>query len=287
MKRVFGNQESLKYLEIAVKKLVAALFTVAISAVGASAADLPVKAPAMVAPVYSWTGFYLGVNAGGVFSESDPSTTTVFSPIGYFAQSSTFAIGGVGDQQTHRSDFTGGGQFGYNWQVNNAVVGLEADFNYFGVRGSVTGAAVYPCCAPTAFTINSSMSSDWLATFRGRAGFLATPALLLYATGGLAVADLKANWLFTDTFATARESASISTTRVGWTLGAGGEYALMNGWSVKAEYLYVDLGRATTTSTNLTAFTPPIPFPTNVFSHAIDLRSNIARVGLNYKFGSL
>jgi outer membrane immunogenic protein len=275
-------------LEIVVKKLVAALFTIAISAVGASAADLPVKAPAMMAPVYSWTGFYLGVNAGGVWSESDPNTTVVFSPTGYFAASSTNpAIGGAGDQQMHRSGFTGGGQFGYNWQVNNAVVGLEADFNYFGVRGSVTGGAVYPCCAPTAFTINSSMSSDWLATFRGRAGFLATPALLLYATGGLAVADLKANWLFTDTFATARETASISTTRAGWTLGAGGEYALMNGWSVKAEYLYVDLGRATTTSTNLTAVFGgvAVPFPTNVFSHAIDLRANIARVGLNYKFG--
>jgi outer membrane immunogenic protein len=100
-----------------------------------------------------------------------------------------------------------------------------------------------------------------------------------------AIANVKANFVFTDTFATAAESGSISTTRVGWSAGAGGEYALMNGWSVKAEYLYVDLGRATTTSTNLTAFTPPIPFPSNIYTHSVDLRSNIARVGLNYKFG--
>ena len=60
------------------------------------------------------------------------------------------------------------------------------------------------------FTVNSSVSSDWLITFRGRAGVLVTPALLLYGTGGLAVANVNANYLFTDTFATARESASIS-----------------------------------------------------------------------------
>ncbi len=130
------------------------------------------------------------------------------------------------------------------------------------------------------------MSSDWLFTLRGRAGVLVTPALLLYGTGGLAGANVKANNLFTDTFATANESASISDTRYGWTAGIGGEYALLNGWSIKAEYLYVDLGRTSVTSTNLTAFGPPaIPFPTNVFTHTVDLRSNIRRVGANYKFG--
>ena len=93
---------------------------------------------------------------------------------------------------------------------------------------------------------------------------------------------MKASYLFTDTFGPARESAAISTTRYGWTAGAGGEYALMNGWSIKAEYLYVDLGRASTTSTNLVT---PTPFPANVFTHTVDLRSNIGRVGINYKFG--
>ena len=91
-------------------------------------------------------------------------------------------------------------------------------------------------------------------------------------------------WAQADTFATALETGSISSTRLGWTVGAGGEYAFGNGWSAKAEYLYVDLGSASVNSTNLTAFTPPIAFPTNVFTHTIELRSNIARVGLNYKF---
>jgi outer membrane immunogenic protein len=273
-----------------VKKLVATLFIVATSAVGASAADLPArtytKAPPMLAPVYNWTGFYVGLNAGGAWNEYNPTTATVFSPTGYFATTSVPAIGLVGNQQINRSGFTGGVTGGYNWQVSSAVIGVEADFNYFGVRGSTSGTGLYPCCAPTNFTVNSSVSSDWLATVRGRVGFLATPALLLYGTGGLAVANVKASYLFTDTFALANESASISTTRYGWTAGAGAEYALMNGWSIKAEYLYADLGRASTTSTNLTAFNPGgVAFPTNVYTHTVNLRSNIGRVGINYKFG--
>jgi outer membrane immunogenic protein len=276
-------------LEVALKKLVIAWLAVAASAVSASAADLPAraytKAPAMVAPIYNWTGFYVGLNAGGAWNESNPTTTTVFSPTGYFAATSPPAIGIVGNQNINRSGFTGGVTGGYNWQVSNAVLGIEADFNYFGVRGSATGTGIYPCCVLNTFTVNSSVSTDWLATVRGRVGFLATPALLLYGTGGLAVANVKANYLFTDNFATANESASISETRLGWTAGAGAEYALLNGWSIKAEYLYVDLGRASATSTNLITNGGTIAWPTSAFTHTVDLRSNIGRVGINYKFG--
>jgi len=271
-----------------VKKFVAALFTVALGATGAYAADLSprtyTKAPAVVDPIYNWTGFYVGLNAGGAWNESNPTTTTRFPVLSYFADSSVAAIALVGNQHINRSGFTGGATAGYNWQISNAVIGVETDFNYFGIKGSSTGTALYPCCAPTSFTINSSESTDWLWTLRGRAGFLATPALLLYGTGGLAVANVKANFLFTDTFAAATESASISTTRYGWTAGAGAEYALMNGWSIKAEYLYDDLGRASTTSNNLT-LVGVTPLPLQTFTHTVDLRSNIGRVGINYKFG--
>ena len=81
-----------------------------------------------------------------------------------------------------------------------------------------------------------------------------------------------------------QESASISTTRYGWTAGVGGEYALMNGWSLKAEYLYVDLGRASTVSNNLTALAGVVPFPLQTFTHTVHVTSNIGRVGVNYKF---
>lgn len=251
----------------------------------ASAADLGprtyTKAPVVVDASYNWSGFYLGLNAGGEWSRSNAATATGITAGGYFADSSTVAITALGAQRVNRSGFTGGLTAGYNWQASNVVFGIESDFNYFGVKGSATGSAVYPCCAPTGFTVNSSVSSDWLITLRPRVG-IAANNWMVYVTGGLAVANLKGDFSFTDTFAAATESASISKTKAGWTVGVGTEYALMNGWSVKAEYLYVDLGSESTTSRNLVAGGA---HPENVFSHSVDLRSNIVRGGLNYKFG--
>jgi len=267
------------------KRIALAVSLVFLGAVAASAADLApgyTKAPAM-APAYNWTGFYVGGNVGGQWGSADPTTSTLSPVAAYFATSSVPAIAGVGAQRVNSSSVTGGFTAGYNWQLSNAVVGLEGDINYFGFKGSATGTAPYPCCVGTNFTIGSSVSSDWLATIRGRIGFLATPSWLLYATGGAAIADVKGNFTFTDTFSGATESGAIRDTRVGWTAGVGGEYAIGNGWSLKAEYLYVDLGRGTVTSNNL--FAMGAPTPTQTFTHSVDIKSNIARVGVNYKFG--
>jgi outer membrane immunogenic protein len=250
----------------------------------AVAADLPVKTPApMVAPVFSWAGFYIGMNGGGAWGHSDLATSTVFSPTGYFATSSVPAINAVGAQHINTSGGIAGGQIGYNWQSGAAVFGIEADIDWVGLSGSASGSALYPCCAPTGFTVTSSVKSDWLFTLRPRLGF-AVDHWLFYATGGLAVADVKANFLFTDTFATALESAAISQTKTGWAAGAGAEYAFAGPWSLKVEYLHVDLGSLSTTSTNLTAYTPPIAFPTNVYSHSVNLTADIVRAGINYRF---
>jgi outer membrane immunogenic protein len=262
---------------------VASVGSVILGPASVQAADLAAqytKAP-MMAPAYNWTGFYVGGNVGGQWGSADPTTSTVFDPPGYFAASSVPAINAVGAQGVNSSSVTGGLTAGYNWQVNHAVLGLEGDINYFGVKGSATASAVYPCCAPTGFTVSSQVSADWLATIRGRIGFLAAPTWLLYATGGAAIAEVKGNFNFTDTFAAATESAAFRDTRLGWTAGVGTEYAVGGGWSLKAEYLYVDLGRSTVTSTNLLGGA----FPTNVFTHSVDLKSNIVRVGVNYKFG--
>jgi outer membrane immunogenic protein len=262
---------------------VASVGSVILGPASVQAADLAAqytKAP-MMAPAYNWTGFYVGGNVGGQWGSADPTTSTVFDPPGYFAASSVPAINAVGAQGVNSSSVTGGLTAGYNWQVNHAVLGLEGDINYFGVKGSATGSAVYPCCAPTGFTVSSQVSADWLATIRGRIGFLAAPTWLLYATGGAAIAEVKGNFNFTDTFAAATESAAFRDTRLGWTAGVGTEYAFGGGWSLKAEYLYVDLGRSTVTSTNLLGGA----FPANVFTHSVDLKSNIVRVGVNYKFG--
>ncbi len=269
------------------KKLaLATLAFCAMTAVPAMAADLsrPVyKAPpAPVAPAFSWTGWYVGFTAGGEWGTSDPATTTVFSPTGYFASSSVPAIAAAGAQHISMTGATAGGELGYNWQSGLLVLGAETDFQYFGLKGSSSSSALYPCCAPTGFTISSNVKTDWLFTLRPRLG-IAADHWLLYATGGLAVSEVKANFLFTDTFATAMESASISSTRAGWVAGVGAEYAFAGPWSVKVEYLHVDLGSISTTSSNLTAFVPAVSFPTNVFSHSINLKSDVVRAGVNFR----
>jgi len=266
------------------KTILLAVASIVLGTASAQAADLAAhytKAPVM-AQVANWTGFYVGGNLGGQWGSADANTTTLFPVAAYFADSSVPAIAAVGAQRINSSSVTGGFTAGYNWQINNAVLGLEGDINYFGFKGSATGSAPYPCCAGTGFTINSQVSADWLATIRGRIGFLATPSWLIYATGGAAIADVRGDFNFSDTFAAATESGSIRDTRVGWTAGVGGEYAVGNGWSLKAEYLYVDLGRVSMTSHNL--FDGAV-LPAQTFTHSFDLTSNIVRVGVNYKFG--
>jgi outer membrane immunogenic protein len=272
-------------LEFEMKKTVLAISLVLFATGTAFAADIAPRYTKAPAPLYNWTGFYVGGNLGGQWGSADPTTSTVYSPSGYFAMSSVPAINGVGSQHVNSSSVTGGFTAGYNWQVNNAVFGLEGDINYFGFKGSASGSAVYPCCTWSGFTVASSVSADWLATIRGRIGFLATPNWLLYATGGVAIADVRGDFTFTDTYAAATESGAIRDTRIGWTAGLGSEYAVGNGWSVKAEYLYVDLGRTSVTSANLTTLILPFAFPSNPYTHSVDLKSNIVRVGVNYKFG--
>jgi outer membrane immunogenic protein len=248
----------------------------------ATAADLYYKAPVAV-PVYNWTGFYIGGNVGGAWGNFDPTTSTVFSPVGYFATSSVPAINAAGIQSSKPSGVTGGFEAGYNWQIRNFVVGVEGDIEALSLSNSVSSGAVYPCCAPTAFTVTSNVSTTWLATIRGRLGY-AVNNWLFFVTGGAAFTDLRGNFAFSDTFANAAESASFSDTKTGYTVGGGVEAGLWGNWSVKGEYLYANFGTLSASSTNLTAFAPAIAFPSNVFTHSLDLKANIARAALNYRF---
>jgi outer membrane immunogenic protein len=269
------------------KKLSLALTGIVALTGPALAADLPARSytkAAIVDQSYNWTGFYLGLNAGGAWGDSSASTSpaNVTGFIDYFADTSTPAITASGKQGFGSSGFTGGLTAGYNWQAGATVFGIESDFNYLGLRGSASSSGVYPCCVWSGYTVNSSVSTDWLVTLRPRVG-IASNNWLVYVTGGLALANVKREFSFSDTFDSAAESASLTKTKAGWTAGVGVEYALMNGWSVKAEYLHVDLGSETGTSTNLT--TPGRTW-SNVFTHSMDLTSEIVRGGLNYKFGS-
>jgi outer membrane immunogenic protein len=144
-----------------------------------------------------------------------------------------------------------GGTAGYNWQMNQFVFGLEGDMDWSNMRGSSA------CGVATCETRN-----NWLGTVRGRVGY-AFDRFMPYLTGGLAVGDIKAE----------RAGFGGSTqTNAGWTVGGGLEVAIAGPWTAKVEYLYADLGKTT-----CDAVACGVPMD-------VDLRSNIVRAGLNYRF---
>ena len=226
------------------------------------AADLPVKAPPVRAPAaYSWNGCYGGVNAGGGRVSIDQSVTqTRFLPI------STF------DSTGHDTSFTGGGQLGCNWQFDPSwVVGLEGDINYLhGSRGQSFR-------IPGEDTVQQTRLR-WLATVRARFGYAWGPSYL-YATGGLALGDVKSSVTVAGTSNHAvTYSGSSSATRAGWTVGAGFEHAFTNRLSLKLEYLHFDLGEADYSVPRVDgAARAP-------WTASAKVSGDIVRAGINYKF---
>ena len=249
------------------------------SLANAFAADLPLKAPPLVPPS-PWAGFYVGGTLGDAWGSFDPRTSTVTVPGFEFAPSSIAAFNAAGVQSIKPNGFTGGIEAGYNWQRSNLVFGLEGDIESLRLRSTaISGPVVYPCCAPSTLTVTSSAGTTWLATARGRLG-LAVDNWLFYATGGAAFTTLKGNFAVSETFYGTSEAASVSAAKTGYTAGGGVEAKIWSQWSVKAEYLYVDFGTVSTSGLlGVGVIIPPQPF-----YHSIDLKANIARVGLNYHF---
>jgi outer membrane immunogenic protein len=254
----------------------------------AMAADLPVKAPITGAPLvmpYSWTGFYVGGNAG--YAWADPDITSNYScPAGTGCSvSNAINLANITTASTGRlsaTGFTGGAQAGYNWQSGSVVLGVETDFNALDLKGS-RSAVVPSATTSSIFNPSTSIDTGWLFTLRGRAGFAVAPAVLLYATGGLAVtkATLANAYFTTNNPANVGAGASSdSKTLTGWTVGGGIEWALNLNWSLKVEYLYADFGSLSSIAT----ITGPGFANANLFSTSTDLRTHIARAGINYKF---
>jgi outer membrane immunogenic protein len=223
----------------------------------ASAADTPTKAPviqAAPAAIYNWTGWYVGGNAGGAWGHSNVNTTVDCPANGYFCQTAAFQnngpqVAGLGSGSLTSSGFTGGVQGGYNWQTGALVVGFESDFDAFRLSASRSAGAIYSTGAGTnTFLVGSSIDTDWLFTARGRLGW-SVSNILIYATGGLALTDLKVSNSYSDSIVTAgaagaTENASQSQVKAGWALGVGVEWALSRNWSIKGDYsaVFLDAG---------------------------------------------
>jgi outer membrane immunogenic protein len=240
------------------KRLLLAAGAVVLSIASAHAADMAVKAPvytkAIAAP-YSWSGWYLGVNAGiGVGRDFTGENFGGATPASYFGP-----LGAIG-----------GGQIGYNWQLGNWVLGLESDIQASGMQDSY-GCGLL-CNGNGSLTWNQKLS--WFGTTRARLG-LASGPVLSYVTAGAAYGGVQTSVTNSVIFA-GTGGATFKDTRGGWTVGSGVEASLGGYWTGKIEYLYVDLG------TQKGAYNFVGVVPTFIGS---DIRENIFRAGLNYRIG--
>src|SRR5262245_42657607 len=219
---------------------------------------------------FAWTGLYVGVNAGYSWGRAtaEVEVSTVGGPIGSASRS--------GDV----NGWLGGGQVGYNWQSQRWVYGVETDFQWTGQDGDVSACLDLACA-------KASYELDWFGTLRGRIGYLLEPRSLLYVTGGLAYGHLSADFSASHP-SLGTVTISDSSTRAGWVLGGGFEWAFDRNWMLRAEYLYVDLG---TMQTKLGSISPQVPLaidavilPTTATVRT-DFTDQIFRLGVSYKFG--
>jgi outer membrane immunogenic protein len=226
------------------KRLLVAGVVVVAAVVQAAAADLPqplpppAQAPVVYAPpVYNWGGLYYGINGGYGFGKSE-----------WFS-----AFGSTGNFKT--DGFAVGATIGANYQVDALVFGLEADLDWMGLDGTSSACTPGKC----------ETKDTYLATFRGRIGY-AFDRVLLYATGGGVYGNIEAN---------APTGSFVSTSKPGWTVGAGVESALAENWTARVEYLFVDLQNAGPFSAGAPA--PGVPV-------TVKFDANLIRLGIDYKF---
>jgi outer membrane immunogenic protein len=238
------------------------------------AADMPVKArPLPPPPAPTWTGFYVGLNAGYAWDNSDPIT---LGGINALIPSSAPSLRPKG--------FIGGGQAGYNRQIGQWLIGGEIDFSGLDAKADASLSPFFT--NKSANTLTWSSRYDWLFTARLRGGFLVAPNWLLYATGGLAVTHVNDSAVCTTPSNSCTTSSLVrmvtwseSNTLTGGTVGGGIETMFGPNWTARVEYLYAKF--KDTTPPSVTVAVPPIPA---LFRFRHDL--NVVRFAINYKFGS-
>jgi len=247
------------------------------------AADMPAKAaPPPVAPVYSWTGVYFGLNAGWLGADNSMinQATPGIDPGVDVQDLAALATGNF--PFGNKSGFIGGAEIGYNYQFNNWVAGIEADIQ--GIAGQAVNGSITSSSGTLSSTLNGSVDTKWLGTLRGRLGFLPVPTLLVYGTGGLAYSEIQTTTSLSQSDSSigftggGTGGAGFSQLVAGWTAGAGVEWMFAPSWTAKVEYLRYDLG---TTSFNWVAGDNTSGDTYQTETTSIRNQGNIVRVGLN------
>lgn len=263
-----------------VKSLLGGVSVAALSC-SAFAADMAVKAPPPMAaaPAFSWTGAYFGIHAGGYWAD-DPDGSVSFQR---FTGNPLPGTPHPFQSTTLNSEWGGfvGGQLGYNWQLQQSwVVGLETDFSF---ASSTKNPGVTLAEGPITDMVTSTRGLDWFGTVRGRVGYLYTPQVLAYATGGLVYGHTRND--FSQSIVWAGIAPTLTntapSTSTGWTAGGGIEYAIDQKWSVKIEYDYLAFNDGIS-STTLIAPNGGQRGPFTV--QGSNNSSQTVQVGFNYHF---
>lgn len=231
------------------------------------------------APIFTWAGFYVGADIGGIWTTDKVTETSTFTPptTGHASVDGSGVIGGL--------------HAGYNWQAGSWVYGLEGDFQATslkttstcdiqdaGVGNSSPGACFPQVYSPYWSGYDFGTELPWQGSVRARAGYAFGNALL-YATGGVAFADIKT---FYDTIPPASPTAgsqSFEQTRAGFTVGGGLEYALDANWSARVEYRYSDFGTLSNAISSAGRFW-------NGYMDYHAIQENAVLFGISFKFGA-
>jgi outer membrane immunogenic protein len=236
------------------KKFLLAGAAIAALSTGAQAADLgsprgPIAA-AIIAPVFNWSGVFVGAQIGYGWGRTavDAAVGGAFDPI----NSGSYSTNGI----------TGGVHLGYNWQINNIVLGIVTDIEASSLRGSAR-----------AGTVDYFTRLNWQGSTRARLG-VAIDRVHVYATGGVAYAGL--DYRAFDIGAPV--GAGSSGARFGWTVGAGVEYAITPNWVASLEYRYTDFGRR-----NVGYIGSPV---TTIDSASFKTTTHTVRLGVSYLFST-
>jgi opacity protein-like surface antigen len=225
--------------------------------------------------LWTWTGYYLGINAGYGFGKA--STDAFFND-------STIAGAAFATAASYKPQGTiFGMQTGYNLQLASWLVGIEADAQLSGQHDNPIFACPGTICnpaGPVVAAFDQNQRLEWFATLRGRFGAILTPNASVFISGGAAVAGLHTAgdlFGFDPTGAPATNPFSNITINAGWTVGGGLEARLYDNWTGKVEYLYMDFGSMTTGVNNQLNTTITATFNSRV-------TDQLVRAGLNYKF---
>jgi len=266
------------------KKLLLGTLTWAALTGSAFAAEMAVR-PMAAPAVSNWNGFYVGLNAGGGFQSQEATLSgTDTGPGGLLRPFGVPTLGPSIGVPMWVSGPLGGFTVGYNWQAGWWLAGIEADIDCANITGisNLTTPGVIPGFVPV--TVGVVNTLDRFGTVRARLGVLAGSNFLLFGTGGLAYGrnTLELSLLCPTCGPPANLYTQDRATKTGWTAGGGVEWNFLANWTVKAEYLYADLG-SQTTPTLTYAYGPFISTATV----ANNDRYHIVRFGVNYIFGGL